>query len=203
VADDAAGTVTMTLAQPWGPFLPTIANGCGSIMDKKWVIENGGWDGTCDTWQNYYGMTSAEDPFTPIANGTGPFKLDYWTQGTEVSLVRNDDYWREPAALKQVLIVEVGEFGTRFAMLEAGDADAIVVPAEYRTQVDPLVSVARVYDAETNTYLPDNNVCTIDTDKLGLDRFELCDQANDRPLRLYIGRPGLTQDVILFNFNIQ
>ena len=88
-------------------------------------------------------------------------------------------------------------------MLEAGDADAIVVPAEYRTQVDPLVSVARVYDAATNTYLPEKSVCTIDTDKLGLDRFELCDTANDNPLRLYIGRPGLQQDVILFNFLIQ
>ncbi len=203
VADDAAGTVTMTLAQSWGPFLATIANGWGSVMDKEWVIENGGWDGTCDTWQNFYGMTSAEDPFTPIANGTGPFKLDYWTPGTEVSLVRNDEYWREPAALEQVLIVEVGEFGTRFAMLQAGDADSIVVPAEYRTQVDPLVSVARVYDAATNTYLPDANVCTVDTEKLGLERFELCDTANDNPLRLYIGRPGLQQDAILFNFFIE
>src|SRR5690606_14383290 len=51
VADDAAGTVTMTLAQPWGPFLPTIANAWGSIMDQEWVVANGGWDGSCDTWQ--------------------------------------------------------------------------------------------------------------------------------------------------------
>ena len=29
VADDAAGTVTMTLAQGWGPFLATIAQGWG------------------------------------------------------------------------------------------------------------------------------------------------------------------------------
>ncbi|HSO13844.1 MAG TPA: ABC transporter substrate-binding protein, partial [Anaerolineales bacterium] len=32
VADDAAGTVTMTLAQPWGPFIATIAQGWGSVM---------------------------------------------------------------------------------------------------------------------------------------------------------------------------
>ena len=66
--------------------------------------------------------------------------------------------------MKQVLIVEVGEFGTRFAMLEAGDADSIFVPAEYRTQVDPMVGVAKVYDAETNTYLEGQNVCAVDTD---------------------------------------
>ena len=86
VADDAAGTVTMTLAQAWGPFLATIAQTWGSVMDKEWVVENGGWDGSCDTWQNFYAMTSEDDPFTAIANGTGPFKLDHWTKGEEIVL---------------------------------------------------------------------------------------------------------------------
>ena len=39
--------------------------------------------------------------------------------------------------------------------------------------------------------------------KLGLERFTLCEEANDNPLRLYLGRPLIQQDVILFNFNIQ
>jgi len=203
VADDATGTVTMTLAQPWGPFLGTIANGWGSIMDKEWVIEKGGWDGSCDTWQNYYGMVSADDPFTTIANGTGPFKLDYWTQGEEVSLLRNDNYWGTPAALKQVLIKDVPEFGTRFAALKAGDADVIFVPRENATQVDPMVSVAKFYDAETNKYLDDQNICTIDTTILGKGRFEVCAEANDRPLRLYYGLPALSQDVLLFTFLVE
>jgi peptide/nickel transport system substrate-binding protein len=83
VADDAAGTVTMTLAQPWGPFLPTIAQTWGSIMDQDWTTANGGWDGSCDTWQNFYAVPSENDPLTTIMNGTGPFKLDHWTQGEE------------------------------------------------------------------------------------------------------------------------
>ena len=99
VADDAAGTVTMTLAQPWGPFLATIAQTWGSVMDKEWVIENGGWDGSCDTWQNFYGMASADDPFSTIANGTGPFTLEKFANGEEIILARNDDYWGEPAKL--------------------------------------------------------------------------------------------------------
>ena len=45
VADDNAMTVTMTLKQPWGPFLPSIANAWGSILDAKWVQAQGGWDG--------------------------------------------------------------------------------------------------------------------------------------------------------------
>jgi peptide/nickel transport system substrate-binding protein len=54
VADDAAGTLTFNLAQPWGPFLATLAQSWGYAMDKDWAIENGAWDGTCETWQNHY-----------------------------------------------------------------------------------------------------------------------------------------------------
>ncbi len=203
VADDAAGTVTFTLAQPWGPFLATIANGWGSVMDKAWVISNGGWDGTCDTWQNFYAMTSAEDPFTAIMNGTGAFMLDHWTPGQEIVLTKNPNYWGEPAKLDRVVMQIVPEFGTRFAALQAGDADTIDVPVEQRVQVDLMVGTMQVYDAATNAYGADQPVCTVDTSKLGIDRFTTCDTPSDKPLRLYFGRPGLSQDVILFNFDIK
>jgi ABC-type transport system substrate-binding protein len=203
VVDDAAGTITMTLSQPWGPFLPTIANGWGSIMDKEWVVANGGWDGSCDTWQNFYAMTSAEDPFTAIANGTGAFKLDHWTQGQEIVLVKNENYWGDAAKLDRVVIQIIPEFGTRFAMMQAGEADTMDVPTEQRPQVDPYVGVIALYDATTGLYKADQDVCSVDTNNLGIDRFEICTTPSDRPLRLYFGRPGLTQDVILFNFLIK
>lgn len=206
VADDAAGTVTMTLAQPWGPFLPTIANGWGSIMDSEWVMENGGWDGSCDTWQNFYGMVSADDPFTAIANGTGAFKLDHWTPGQEIVLTKFDGYWGEPAKLDSVSIKIIPEFGTRFAMLQAGDADTIDVSVENRPQVDEFVGVMQVYDPATNAYGPEQAVCTYDSAQLGAAAFVPCAEGQTglaEPLRLYIGRPGLSQDVILFNFLIE
>jgi hypothetical protein len=99
--------------------------------------------------------------------------------------------------------MDVSEFGTRFAALQAGDADIIAVPAEYRTQVDPLVGVAKFYDAQTNTYLDEENVCAVATSLLGKDRFTICDTPSDKPLRLYYGRPGLSQDVLLFNFLVE
>jgi peptide/nickel transport system substrate-binding protein len=156
VADDAAGTVTMTLATPWGPFLPTIAQSWGSVMDQDWVIANGGWDASCDTWQNFYAMQSSEDPLSAIANGTGPFALDHWTPGEEIALVRNDAYWREPAKLEHVTIRIVEEWGTRFSMLQAGDADTVDVPVENRVQPDEMVGERCEYDAAANAYaLPD------------------------------------------------
>jgi peptide/nickel transport system substrate-binding protein len=196
VADDSAGTVTMTLKQAWGPFLATIAQTWGSVMDQKWVAENGGWDGSCDTWQNFYGVTSENDPFTSIANGTGPFKFDHWTKGQEIVLTRNDNYWRTepawdggpsgPAKLERAVIKYVTEFGTRFAMLQAGDADWIDYgsQADY-AQLDPLVGEECVYDASTNSIAP-------------------CQSAGDGtgPLRVDKGFPVVQHTDVFFNFSI-
>lgn len=201
--DEAAGTVTMKLAQPWAPFLPTIANGWGSILSQEWVVANGGWSGSCDDWADYYSVPDSESPFTAIANGTGPFKLSYWKQGEEIALTRNDNYWGEKPVIKDFLIKNVAEFGTRLAMLEAGDADIIAVPVEMRTQVDPMVGEMVTYDLGTQLYGEAKPVCSVDTTLLGAERFELCDTPSDMPLRLYFGRPALQMDVILFNFNIK
>ncbi len=184
VADDAAGTVTMTLSQPWGPFLATIAQTWGSVMDKKWVGENKGWDGSCDTWQNFYAIDSATDPFSTIENGTGPFKLDTLKQNEEASMSAFADYWQGAPKLQHVILKAVPEAGTRFAMMQTGDADFVQANAADRTQLDELVGERCEYDAATNAY-------------------KACQVVDDtKPLRLYIGRPGLSQDVLLYNWNI-
>ena len=203
--DDEANTVTITLAQGWGPWLATIAQGWGSIMDKEWVVENGGWNGECDTWQNTYGMVSADNPFSKIMNGTGAYKLDHWTPGEEIVLTAFDGYWGEPAKTERVAIKIVPEFGTRFAMLQAGEADYIDVDTAMRPQVDQLVGEIAIYNPETNAYDDPIPVCAVDTSLLGLDRFstEGCEEGNGQPLRLYYGRPALQQDVLIFNFFVE
>jgi peptide/nickel transport system substrate-binding protein len=155
VADAAAGTVTFNLVQPWAPFVPTLANGWGAIMSKAWVGANGGWDGDCATWQNFYGKSSADVNEMGLgvnAMGTGPYKLDHWTQGEEIVYTANEDYWRtEPMweggpsgapVLKTVIVKVVEEFSTRYAMLQAGDADWIEPgsPANW-PQLDELTGV--------------------------------------------------------------
>lgn len=81
--------------------------------------------------------------------GTGPYKLESWKPGEEIVLTANEDYWRkEPiwpngpsgvAKIKRFVIKEVDEFGTRFAALQAGDADSITVDPQYWPQMDELV----------------------------------------------------------------
>ncbi|MFC1878662.1 ABC transporter substrate-binding protein [Chloroflexota bacterium] len=149
VADEAAGTVTFYLSQPWAPLLATLSGAWGSIVDRDWAMNHGAWDGDCATWQNFYGMTSESTPLRDITNGTGPYILDHWTPGQEIVLTANENYWQtEPlyeggpsgaARLKRILNLQVDEWGTRFAMLQAGDADKVSVPPENRGQVDPLV----------------------------------------------------------------
>jgi peptide/nickel transport system substrate-binding protein len=206
VADDAANTVTMTLKQPWGPFLATIAQSWGSIMDAKWVAANAGWDGSCDTWQNFYGIQSADDPLSKVANGTGPYMLDHWTPGTEVVLTKNPTYWGTAPAMDRVVIQNIAEWGTRFAELQAGDADVAAVPIENRSQADAMVSQISIYDPTTLSYGAAQPVCGYDSSKLGAAKFTICaagQTALTGPLHVYIGMPNISMDVILYNFAIK
>jgi peptide/nickel transport system substrate-binding protein len=138
--DNDAGTVTMKLAQPWGPFIATIAQRWASVINKEWAAANGAWDGDCATWQNHYGIPSESLPLRDKTNGTGPYKLDHWTPQEEIVLVAFDGYWGDAPVIKRVVTKNVTEFGTRFATLQAGDADRIQVgsPADW-AQLDTLV----------------------------------------------------------------
>jgi peptide/nickel transport system substrate-binding protein len=151
-ADAANWTVTFHLEQPWGPFLHTLVGSWGSIQDKEWVAANGGWDGDCATWQNYYGRYSDQINQTALgssANGTGPFILEAWNQGVEISLKRNPHYWRStpmweggpsgPAALERVVIKNIEDEATRYAMLIGGEADLASLSAAYNDQLDTQV----------------------------------------------------------------
>jgi hypothetical protein len=138
-------------------------------------------------------------------NGTGPFALDHWTTGQEIVLKRNDTYWGTPAKLERVVIQEVNEWGTRFAELQAGDADWVYVPVENRSQADALVGDFYVYDTATNTYGPDQQVCKYDANQLGAAKFTACaagEKGTGGPLSLHIGQTSLSMDVILYNFAI-
>ena len=162
VADEVAGTVTVKLAQPWAPFLGTLAGGgWGGIQSQAWVGANGGWDGDCASWTPYYGWLSEEFNETPLGvstMGTGPYKFESWTQGEELVLVANEDFWMsEPAwegahvgapRLKTIIIKIVTEFSTALAMSQAGDADNVMqMSTENRPVLDELVVEEATYES--------------------------------------------------------
>jgi peptide/nickel transport system substrate-binding protein len=135
--DPAGETVIFHLAQPWAPFVATLANGWGSIRSRAWTIANGGWNGDCLTWQNYYGRNLAQVNETQLgsgAMGTGPYRLESWTKGEQIVLKANENYWRaEPAwpggpagapQLKTVIVRFQSDFAGRLAALQNGEADS-------------------------------------------------------------------------------
>jgi peptide/nickel transport system substrate-binding protein len=132
----------------------------GATVDKEWMIENGAWDDDCATWVQWHDPAAEDTILFNAANGTGPYMLDHWTPGEELVLVANENYWRAdddpiweggPAGvpqIKRVVIKNIDEWGTRLAMFEAGDADYIYVPSQYRPQLEPYYKT--VCDAADN-----------------------------------------------------
>jgi peptide/nickel transport system substrate-binding protein len=147
--DNSAGTVTLHLAQPYGPMLQILTGMWSAVVSKSWVTKQGGWDGDCANAEKYHDPKVEESELFKAANGTGPYKLDRWAAGEQISLVRNDNYWVQeplwaggptgPAKIKNVVIKYINEWGTRFAAFKAGDADIVYVDQQYDSQIDPLV----------------------------------------------------------------
>ena len=193
VADDAAGTLTFHLAQPWGPFLATMSQTWGAAMDKEWAMENGAWDGDCATWQNFYAPGAENDELSQIINGTGPYMLDHWTPGEEWVLVANENYWRPEGEamweggpsgkprIKRIVTQIVAEWGTRFAALQTGDADMVEVNAGDRPQADAFVG--EHCDYKTGQCTPDA-------------------EHPDAPLRKWGDEPTTQRTDIFLNFNV-
>jgi peptide/nickel transport system substrate-binding protein len=173
-ADDAAGTVTLKLSKPAPWFLQVLAQSFGAVVSRAWQAKQGDWDGDCATWPKWHNPAADKSVLFNKANGTGPYKLDHWTPGEEIVLVANDDYWRkEPAwtggpsgapSIKRVVLKLVEEWGTRFSMFQARDADYGDVDAAFYPQADTLVktifkgvddqapSVAGATDGVLNVY---------------------------------------------------
>ncbi len=136
--------VQFNLPGPYEPFLQILSQTWGSIVDKEWSIENGDWDGSQASYEELNDPESGGSPLHEIMNGTGPFKLERFESAVETVLIRNEDYWREPANLERVIIKVVEEWTTRRLMLEAGDADSVDVPRAHITELDAVENL-KVY----------------------------------------------------------
>ncbi|GAA0335512.1 glutathione ABC transporter substrate-binding protein [Oceanobacillus sp. FSL W7-1281] len=114
VVDDY--TVRFVTEYPFAPFPAHIAHNGGGMASLE-VIE-----------ADYEAMEDGEDPGSYISQnpiGTGFFKFDSWDTGDQIRLVKNEDYWGEPAHLDSVVFKEVSEANTRVAELETGTSHII------------------------------------------------------------------------------
>lgn len=104
-------TVRATLPKPFAPFLTEMGM---SILPRH--VLSGRNINTCKFNQN------------PI--GTGPFVFQEWRSGQYVRLVKNKNYYCEPAKLDQVLFKIIRDTNTALMALNKGEIDLCDIPAK-------------------------------------------------------------------------
>lgn len=110
VVDDF--TVRFETEYPFAPLPAHLAHPGGVMISKKQIDED------------YEAVKNGEEPGTVINNhpiGTGPFTFDTWESGQQIRLVKNEDYWGDPALLDSVTFKVVPEDLTRIAELQTGE----------------------------------------------------------------------------------
>lgn len=111
-------TVQFVTEYPFSPLLAHLTHNGGSIISPKSIEED-------------YAALKADSSLkagTVIGTnpvGTGPFKFESWTPGTEIKLVKFEEYAGTPANIDSVTFKVVPESATRVAELQSGYAHII------------------------------------------------------------------------------
>ena len=124
-----AHTVIIKTAEPL-PLLPAeFARSLPIIWNG--IVEHGKLNfdpkkgcGVTGKWPTVADFNSGKD-----AIGTGPYLLKSYVKGTGIELTRNDNYWGEKPAWKDVRFVPVPNAGPRLTGLLSGDFDVVENPA--------------------------------------------------------------------------
>lgn len=144
VVDDL--TVKLLLDAPFGAMIASLAHP-GAMMISPAALEKHG----------------SEIGRNPV--GTGAFTFTRWSADT-LEVARNDNYWKEPAKVDNIIIRSVPESGARMAMLQTGEAQFVpnfppelmkVVEANPNLKVETSPSIVEWYVALNNNKEPFGN----------------------------------------------
>lgn len=111
-------TLIVKLAAPDSSFLAKVNAPYAGITNSKLATANGATNASdADT------TDKAEEWFLKNSAGSGPYTLVNYAEGDEIRLLRNENYWGDKPALKEVIIKQVKDAVTQRQQLETGDAD--------------------------------------------------------------------------------
>lgn len=83
----------------------------------------------------------SNEELTMVSNGTGPYKLESWTTGSQINLTAFDQYWGEAPSIPNITFRFIEEASTRVSALETGEVDiAVNMLPEYVDQLPQVVS---------------------------------------------------------------
>ncbi len=160
-------TVQFNLCSPDPAFLAKVAFIPFGIQPAEWIAQTGG---------------TGELLEHPI--GTGPYMIEQWDRGNQITFKRFDDYWGEPAFAETAVLRWSQEGAARLLELQAGTVDMItnVSPDDYeRVQEDPNLQLITsenpniFYLGMTNTFEPFNDVRVRQAVAMGIDRQRIVD----------------------------
>jgi peptide/nickel transport system substrate-binding protein len=104
-------TVVFTLCAPDVAFLPKIAFSAFGIDDTAWLEEHG-----------------ADGSIVDNVNGTGPYQLDAWNRGSDITLTAYEGYWGDAPLSSTAIFRWSTEAAQRLVELQAGSVDGIDNP---------------------------------------------------------------------------
>jgi len=111
-------TLKLTWSSPRAQLIQAIASIPLSVMDSKFLQENGGTDAAdADT------KDTAKDIIDGTSAGTGPYKLSKWDLNSEVVVEKNPDYWGEAPKLDRVIWRLASQPSAQVQLVETGEVD--------------------------------------------------------------------------------
>ena len=115
-------TVTITLREASPSFIFGLTLPCFGIVSPA-ILES-------TNSSDFAASTLGTDA---VQGGTGPFILESYTPEDNATLVRNDEYWGEPAYLDSVIIRPIADPAARLQALQGGSVQGfdLVNPADY------------------------------------------------------------------------
>jgi ABC-type transport system substrate-binding protein len=108
-----AKTVVFDLCNPDVAFLAKIAFTSFAINDTAWL----------ESHIDPAGTTNQK--IVSEVNGTGPWKLEAWNRGSDITMVRNDAYWGDKAKTEKLIVRWSKEAAQRLVELSSGTVDGI------------------------------------------------------------------------------
>ena len=160
-------TVVFDLCNPDVAFLSKIAFASVAINDSAYLeanVEDG---------------TIVEQP-----NGTGPYSLENWARGSEITLAANPDYWGEAPLSSSVVFRWSAEAAQRLVELQGGTVDGIDNPGpdDFETiendpafQLLPREGLNTFYVGFNNTFDPWGDPEVRQALAMGIDRQAIVD----------------------------
>lgn len=108
--------VEITTEYPFSPLLSHLSHNSSGMISPASIQAD------------YEAIENGEDPFSVVSNnpvGTGYFKFESWNPGSEIRLVKNEDYWGEPVSVDSATFRVVPDSQVRAADLETGNVHII------------------------------------------------------------------------------